>query len=108
MKVPFVTNVRARGTVTIGDPAAAERMHLRVEIPEVWDTIRVDAAPTEPVKALKIHALHTLYPIGGPHDEFVVKLRGYEILDENASLHDVGARNGSIFLVTHRHRRPVR
>lgn len=107
MKVPFVTNVRARGTVAIGDPAS-ERMHLRVEVPEVWDTIRVEAAPSEPVKALKIHALQTLYPGGGPHDEFVVKLRGYEILDENASLRDAGARNGSIFLVTHRHRRPVR
>jgi hypothetical protein len=40
--------------------------------------------------------------------EYVIKLRGFEVLDENVSLADAGARNGSIFLLTHRRRRPVR
>lgn len=108
MNVPFVANVRTRDTISIGAADATDRMHLRVEMPEVWDTVRVDAAPTEPVRAIKVHALQLLYPEDVPQEEFVVKLHGYEILDENSSLSEVGARNGSIFLVTHRRRRPVR
>ena len=36
------------------------------------------------------------------------KLRGWEVLDEGASLADAGATDGSIFLLTHRRRRPVK
>ena len=42
------------------------------------------------------------------HEDFVVKLRGWEILDEAASLADAGVIDGSILLMTHRRRRPVR
>jgi hypothetical protein len=41
-------------------------------------------------------------------EEFVMKLRGWEVLDESASLTDAGAIDGSIFLLTYRRRRPVR
>ena len=42
------------------------------------------------------------------HGDFVVKLRGWEILDEAASLADAGVIDGSILLLTFRRRRPVR
>jgi len=38
----------------------------------------------------------------------VLKLRGWEILDENASLAEAGVVDGSILLMTYRRRRPVR
>ena len=41
-------------------------------------------------------------------DEFVLKLRGFEVLNEDVSLAEAGAIEGSIFLVTYRRRRPVR
>jgi hypothetical protein len=37
----------------------------------------------------------------------MVKLRGYEVLDEDAPLSSTGARDGSTFLITDRRRRPV-
>jgi hypothetical protein len=103
MTQPFVSQLRARGdTVHI-----AGGMTVRVEVPEVWDTIKADVAPETTVAELKVKALDVLYPFGAA-PEFVVKLRGFEVLDEGMSLHDVGAVDGSIFLLTHRRRRPVR
>ena len=109
MSAPFVTSLRSRpGVVTVGEPAPAQTLHLRVELPELWDTIRVDASPDEPVLAVKVHAFQALLPNALFQDDYVMKLRGIEVLDETASLRDAGARDGSIFLLTHRHRRPVR
>jgi len=109
MSAPFVTSLRSRADViTLGDTSASNTLHLRVEVPEVWDVVRVDAPANEPVLAVKVHALQTLCPTALFHDDFVVKLRGIEILDETKSLDAVGALDGSILLVTRRHRRPVR
>ena len=107
---PFVSALRARpGTIVLGDAAAAgARWTLRVEIPEVWDTVRVSAPPSEPVLSVKVMALAALMPDADYHEDFVVKLGGGEVLDENAPVADAGARDGSIFLVTSRRRRPVR
>jgi hypothetical protein len=52
-------------------------------------------------------ALDALFPGEAP-DAFVMKLRGFEVLDESESLTKVGAVDGSIFLLTYRRRRPVR
>jgi hypothetical protein len=41
-------------------------------------------------------------------EDYVLKLNGWEVLDESASLAATGAVDGSIFLVTGRRRRPVR
>jgi hypothetical protein len=106
---PFVTTLRARpAVITVGDASATTTLHLRVEMPEVWDTVRIDAPPTEPVRAIKVHALQALAPEALFQDDYVVKLRGNEVLDETKSLQAAGAIDGSIFVVTRRHRRPVR
>jgi hypothetical protein len=42
------------------------------------------------------------------HEDFVFKLRGWEILDEVVSHADAGVIDGSILLLTHRRRRAVR
>lgn len=105
---PFVSRLRTRGeTINLshsGDPAIT----IRVEMPEVWDTVRIVASSSEPVASIKRAALDALFPSEAHADEFVIKLRGWEVLDEGASLTDAGAADGSIFLLTHRRRRPVK
>lgn len=111
MTAPFVVELRSRPGVTViarGGEVEGEVLHLRVEMPEVWDVARIDTAPSEPVLAVKVHALAVLYPKAKSHEDFVIKLRGNEIFDESASVADAGARDGSTFLLTHRRRRPVR
>ena len=105
---PFVATVRSRpGVIRIGD-AATPTITVRVQMPEVWDTVRCEVPASEPTLSLKVRALEALYPDGDFHEDFVLKLRGFEVLDENASLAAVGAVDGSILLLTHRRRRPVR
>lgn len=104
---PFVAQLRARPEAirlgTAGDPVIT----VRVQVPEVWDTVRIDAPPVTSVLVLKQRALETLVS-GAEPAEWVTKLRGFEVLDEAASLSAAGAVNGSTFLVTFRRRRPVR
>jgi len=112
MTAPFVLELRSRPGVTVlpqaGAVADGGLLRLRVEMPEVWDVARIDAAATDPVLAVKVHALSALYPKARSHEDFVMKLAGLEIMDESASIADAGARDGSIFLLMHRRRRPVR
>jgi hypothetical protein len=108
-RLAFVLSLRARpGVITIGNPAPAETLHLRVEIPEVWDVVRIDAAGDESVRAVKLNALQALCPNALFPDDYYIKIGGREIFDESMSVTDAGAKDGSIFLVTHRRRRAVR
>ena len=108
-ETPFVSTLRSRRT-TICLSEGADAITIRVEMPEVWDVVRVQVAPTETALAVKVAALAALYPEAGAdqHAEFVLKFRGWEVLDEAATLTDVGVINGSILLLTYRRRRPVR
>ena len=108
MSAPFVTGLRSRASTIRLSPEGVDVITIRVEMPEVWDVVRIAVAPTEPVLAVKIRALSALFPEAQLHEDFVVKLRGWEILDEAASLEDAGVIDGSILLLTHRRRRPVR
>jgi hypothetical protein len=107
---PWVSRLRARGgTLVVGDAAeGSARWTVRVEVPEVWDTVRVSVPPGEPLLAVKVMALAALMPDAAFHDDFVVKLHGAEVRDENAPVSAAGARDGSIFVLTARRRRPVR
>ena len=109
MSAPFVSQLRTRGDVIQMATAGATPITIRVEMPEVWDTVRVHASPDERVLTIKRRALERLYPGSELHDDaYVMKLNGWEVLDESASLAAAGAVDGSIFLVTNRKRRPVR
>jgi hypothetical protein len=104
---PFVTKLRARPGVirlaTGGTP-----MTVRVQIPEQWDVVVVEASPETTVSAVKSAAVEALLPAGTAPDDLVIKLGGFEVLNEQVSLADAGAKDGSIFLATYRRRRPVR
>jgi hypothetical protein len=105
--VPFVTGLRSRpGRVRLGGEGGP-RITVRVELPEQWDTIAFDVRADNPVLELKREAL-AQFGLGDvfPAD-YVLKLRGFEVVHELAPVADTGARNGSTFLLTHRRRRPV-
>lgn len=89
----------ASGAGTIG---------IRVQDAELWQTLRVVASPDTPLSDVKSRVLGVLHPDAHPADDFVLKLHGWEMLDHHATLADSGVVNGSILLLAHRRRRPVR
>ena len=108
MTQPFVAQLRARAqTIRLAAESAAT-ITLRVEMPDVWDVVRIVALPKEPVLTVKVRALEALFPEAEFHGDFVLKFRGWEILDEATPLADLGIANGAILLLTHRRRRPVK
>jgi hypothetical protein len=109
MTAPFVTNLRSGNDepIRIGN-ADGEVFRLRAQVASMWDAVRVDAAPNATVRELKTAALERLVPDSFPADQYVVKLRGFEVLDENVTISEAGARDGSIFLILDRRRRPIR
>ena len=104
---PFVAQLRSRPEVIRLGTAGEPIITVRVQVPEVWDTVRIDAPPNTPVLVLKERALEALMP-GAEPVAYVTKLRGFEVLDETASLSAAGVLTGSTLLVTSRRRRPVR
>jgi hypothetical protein len=103
-----VNALRARpGLLALGadDPGA---ITVRVQMPELWDTVAVRCAGETTVLALKKAALQAFGQRGHPAVDYVLKLRGFEVLDESVPVPVAGARDGSTFLLTYRHRRPVR
>jgi hypothetical protein len=104
---PFVTELRARpGVLRLGE--GGQPMTVRVEIPEQWDVVVVEASSETTVAEVKRAAVEAILGTGTSPDELVIKLNGFEVLNEQVSLTDAGAKNGSIFLATYRRRRPVR
>ena len=108
MTEPFVTQLRARTSTIRLLPTGAKGITIRVEVPEVWDVIRMVVSPREPVLTVKVRALEALFPEAELHSDFVLKFRGWEVLDEAAPLSELGIEDGAILLLTHRRRRPVR
>ena len=108
MSEPFVASLRTSqdAPVPVGTPGVGA-LTIRVEVPERWDVALLSAAPTASVADVKLAALRTVSPEDDA-SEYVIKLRGFEVLDESVSIATAGARDGSIFLLTHRRRRPVR
>ncbi len=109
MTAPFVSEVRTWGdlivTIAGGDGTI---LHLRVQAAELWDTIRVHAPGSASVGEVKQAALEVFFPMGANAEEFVVKLRGFEILHEEETLESSGAKDGSTLLIARRRRRAVR
>jgi hypothetical protein len=108
VSAPFVASLRTskEAPILVGAPDG-KALSIRVEVPERWDVVSLAAAPTARVSDVKRAALRAVSP-DDDASEYVIKLRGFEVLDENVSLSDAGACDGSIFLLTHRRRRPVR
>jgi len=109
MSASFVSQLRVqKGEAIRLAPEGAPALRVRVESADAWDTVRVDATANTPVAQVVAAALETLHPVAQHHEDYVVKLRGWEILDLQLSLGQAGAVDGSTLLVHHRRRRPVR
>jgi hypothetical protein len=108
MSTAFVGSLRARrDTVRLareGEPTTT----VRVQMPEAWDAVRFAVAPSISARELKLRALEELAPGTQFPEDFVLKLRGWEVLDEQAPLPGIGVQDGSILLLTSRRKRPVR
>lgn len=107
MSGSFASQLRASKTIRLV-PEGQPSITVRVQIPDIWDLRRFEVSPSEPVLTLKRRALDALIPDAELVEDFVMKLKGWEILDEQATLADAGATNGSTFLLTYKRRRPVR
>ena len=83
-------------------------MNVRVQLLERWDRMAFDVPPETPVATLKSDALRAFGLADAIPSDFVVKLRGWDVLGEQGSVAESGARDGSTFLMTYRRRRPVR
>ena len=108
MSAPFVAQLRSRpGVVRVGADGQAH-ITVRAQLLEAWDAVRIETPPGEPVASVKAAALAALRPEDQVSEAYVLKLNGFEILDENVSVAETGATDGSTFLLTYRRRRPVR
>jgi hypothetical protein len=105
---PLVTMLRARPQVLRLAPAGAPVLTIRAQLAEAWDTLRIEAGRDEMVAAVKARALDTFGVDSGLPDEYMVKLSGVEILDEDVSLQAAGVVDGSTLFIAYRRRRPVR
>lgn len=105
----FVTTLRTRpDAIQLVGAHATDVWTVRVQCADAWDAVRVAVLPSTPVRDVKQAAMATLMPEVDDLDEFVVKLHGFEITAEGASLQSAGAMDGSTLLVMSRRRRPVR
>ena len=108
MSAPFVTTLRSRKTtLQVGEPGPGA-ITIRVEMAEVWDVVAISVSPNQSIVDVKTAALAALYPEGTQHHDFMLKFKGWEMLDEHQSLSAAGVVDGSILLLTFRRRRAVR
>ena len=85
----------------------SESLRLRVTVQDAWDEVPLDLPPATSLAELKRAALDATRVRRDP-DEYVLKFRGFELLDESQSLADAGlVSNGAVIVLPWR-RRPVR
>lgn len=107
MTAPFTTQLRAnRAPIEVAE-AGTGAITIRVQAADIWETVRVIARPETPVAEVKRRVVADLFP-NQSVDDFVLKLHGWEMLEERESLSSAGVVNGSILLLAIRRRRPVR
>lgn len=107
MNAPFVSELRTSDEI-IRLGQGQDALHLRVQVAELWDALKVEASASASVDSVKRAALERFFPDGVSPGEFVVKVRGFEILNETVGLAESGIRDGSTLLLSRRRRRPVK
>ncbi|MGH9260038.1 MAG: hypothetical protein ACRD08_09115 [Acidimicrobiales bacterium] len=93
--------------MTIEAPTAA--FPVRVMVTDVWDHVVLSVEPGTPVAEVKRQALERALRRSAVRvEDFVVKFRGAEVLDESIGVGALGAEANSPFIVLPARRRPVR
>lgn len=89
--------------------AVAERFAVRVMVTDVWDQVFLAVEPRTTVAELKRQALvQALKRATPPFDDYIVKFRGAQVLDESTTLAALGAGANAPFIVLPGRRQPVR
>ena len=89
--------------------AAAEKFAVRVMVTDVWDHVVIAVDPGTRIADVKREALaRALKGKVADLDDYMVKFRGAEVSDEQATVESVGATANSSFIVLPVHRRIVR
>src|SRR5712691_2426775 len=89
--------------------AVAERFAVRVMVTDVWDQVFLAVEPTTTVADLKRQALtQALKRAQVRPEDYVVKFRGAQVLDETTTLAALGAVPNSPYIVLPARRQPVR
>lgn len=96
-----------RAPIILAQPGAGA-ITLRVQAAALWDAVRVVARPDATVAEVKQRVVAEFFPGDEYVDDFVLKIRGWEMLDERLPLSGAGVQDGSILLLAYRRRRPVR
>jgi hypothetical protein len=85
----------------------SDTLRVRVTVQDAWDEVPLDLPPATSLADLKRAALDATRVMRDP-DEYVLKFRGFELLDESRSLADAGLVPNGAVIVLPRRRRPVR
>lgn len=89
--------------------AVAQRFPVRVMVTDVWDQVLLAVEPATTAAELKRQALtQALKRDSLPLDDYVLKFRGAQVLDEFVTLGELGAGPNSAFVVLPARRQPVR
>jgi len=89
--------------------AVGERFAVRVMVTDVWDQVFLAVEPTTTASDLKRQALtQALKRVHVRPEDYVVKFRGAQVLDETTTLATLGAVANSAFIVLPARRQPVR
>ena len=106
MSASFATQLRAnKAPIRLAEGAGT--ITFRVQAADVWEAVRVVARPETPLAEVKQRVVAQMHPNREP-SEFVLKLRGWEMLDEREGIGAAGVVDGAIILLAIRRRRPVR
>ena len=89
--------------------AVGERFAVRVMVTDVWDQVFLAVEPTTTVAELKRQGLaQALKRVHVQPDDYVMKFRGAQVLDETTTLAALGAVSNSPFIILPARRKPVR
>ena len=107
MSAPFTSRLRAsRPPIELAAPGQGT-ITFRVQAAELWDSVRVVARTETPLAEVKRRVVSEFFP--NEHvEDFLLKLHGWEMLDEREPLTSAGVQNGSTILLSFRRRRAVR
>ncbi len=108
MSATFVHQLRSMRPPLELAPAGPDTVDFRVQVSELWDAVKVTAKPTMAVADVKRRVLEVFFPNESFPEDYVLKLRGWEMLDESAPIGASGVGPGAIVLLSQRRRSPLR
>jgi hypothetical protein len=87
---------------------AARAVRVRVMVTDAWDSVALEAPPDVTLAEVKRRALAQATGRSMDPMEYQIKYRGGLVLDEGATVANLGLPDGAPLIVLPRRRRPVR